>query len=171
VQVMFMAESISALLTPLIALIAIYIAWQQWRTNQQKLDLERYDRRLQIYKEIQTLIGVVIRKGDAPFEAIVQLRINSAEADFLFGPDIRVYIEEVVDHALNLSNAHRQYDDAIKGEPWPDYDRQKVVAIMHDECIWISNQQPVALERFRKYLAIGDDRHPFFKALQWKRRK
>lgn len=166
-----MAETISAFLTPLIALIAIYIAWQQWRTNQQKLDLDRYDRRLKIYKEIQTLIGVVNREGNAPFEAIMQLRINSAEADFLFGPDIRVYIEEVLDHALKLSHARRKYDDAIKGEPWPDYDHQQVVATKHDELIWLSGQQSVALERFRKYLAIGDDRHPFFRAIQRKRRK
>jgi hypothetical protein len=35
------------LLTPVIGAIATYIAWQQWRTNQNKLKLDRYER---IYK-------------------------------------------------------------------------------------------------------------------------
>lgn len=161
-----MAETISAFLTPLIAIIAIYIAWQQWRTSKQKLDLDRYDRRLKIYSEIKNLIRVVVREGDASFDAIMQLRINSSEADFLFGPDIRDYIEEIIDHALKLSLAHRAYDDAVKGLKRPDYDHKQVVDAMHDECIWIANQESVALEKFHKYLAIGDDRHPLLKSVK-----
>jgi hypothetical protein len=42
-----------ALLTPVIAIVAIYIAWQQWQTNVQKLNLARYDRRLRVYEEVK----------------------------------------------------------------------------------------------------------------------
>lgn len=31
------------LLTPVIAAVTTYIAWQQWRTNQNKLKLDRYE--------------------------------------------------------------------------------------------------------------------------------
>ena len=35
-----MIEVSKALLTPVIAVVATYIAWQQWQTNRQKLNLE-----------------------------------------------------------------------------------------------------------------------------------
>ena len=40
------------MLTPIIAVVATYIAWQQWNTNKQKLILDRYDRRLKVYEEV-----------------------------------------------------------------------------------------------------------------------
>ena len=48
-----MIEISTALLTPIIAIIATYIAYQQWKTNQLKLNLERYDRRLEVYEEVR----------------------------------------------------------------------------------------------------------------------
>ena len=35
-------EISKGLLTPVIAIVATYIAYQQWKTNRQKLNLERY---------------------------------------------------------------------------------------------------------------------------------
>lgn len=43
----------SGLLTPIIAIVATYIAYQQWKTNKQKLVLDRYDRRLRIYGKLK----------------------------------------------------------------------------------------------------------------------
>ena len=56
---MFVDEAIkifSGLLTPVIAIVAVYIAWQQWQTNRQKLILDRYDRRLRIYEEVRKIL-------------------------------------------------------------------------------------------------------------------
>ena len=39
-----------ALLTPTIASIGAYIAWQQWKAYNLKLKLDRYDRRVRIYE-------------------------------------------------------------------------------------------------------------------------
>ena len=49
------------MLTPLIAAIALYIAWQQKKINKQKLDLDKYDRRQKVYDEVTHFIRTVIR--------------------------------------------------------------------------------------------------------------
>lgn len=54
-------EIFEALLTPVIAMVATYIAWQQWKTNQQKLNLERYDRRLRVYEEVRKILSIIGR--------------------------------------------------------------------------------------------------------------
>ena len=50
-------QIMQALLTPLIAIIATYIAYQQWNTNKLKLKLDRYERRLRVYQKIVELVS------------------------------------------------------------------------------------------------------------------
>jgi len=47
---------LQGLLTPLIAIITTYIAWQQWKGNQLKLKMERYERRLRVYQEVVKML-------------------------------------------------------------------------------------------------------------------
>jgi predicted negative regulator of RcsB-dependent stress response len=49
----------SALLTPLILIVATYIAWQQWKTNRQKLVMDHYERRLRVYEEVQRILRTI----------------------------------------------------------------------------------------------------------------
>lgn len=79
-------EISKALLTPLIAIVATYIAWQQWRTNKQKLVLERYDRRLRVYEEVIRILSVIVRDAKASYDDLLRFRTAVSEADFLFGP-------------------------------------------------------------------------------------
>ena len=53
-------EISKALLTPVIAVVATYIAYQQWQTNRQKLNLERYDRRLHVYEEVRKILSIIL---------------------------------------------------------------------------------------------------------------
>lgn len=91
-----------ALLTPIIAIIAVYIAWQQWKTNQQKLNLERYDRRLHVYEEIRKILSIILRDAKANTDDLLKFRTSVSEADFLFGPEISEYIDEIYKHGLSL---------------------------------------------------------------------
>jgi uncharacterized ubiquitin-like protein YukD len=100
-----------AALTPVIAIIATYIAWQQWRVNESKLKLDRYDRRLKVYKEIEGFLAVVIQNAKVSTNDIRQLRVGTAEAHFLFGNDISKYIDELVAHGVRLGQANAEYRD------------------------------------------------------------
>ena len=48
-------DILAALLTPTIALIALYIAYQQYKINQQRLRHETYERRLEFIKQYKRI--------------------------------------------------------------------------------------------------------------------
>jgi len=55
----YLVRVLGALLTPLIAIVAAYIAWQQWRIKRTELHLALYDRRLAVYKAVDSFYGEV----------------------------------------------------------------------------------------------------------------
>ena len=55
----------AALLTPVIAIIATYIAYQQYRANQLKLRHEPYDRRLLLYNAVAEFLQIDKTQEDA----------------------------------------------------------------------------------------------------------
>lgn len=94
-------EVSKGLLTPLIAIVATYIAWQQWKTNRQKLILDRYDRRLRVYEEVRKILSIIFRDDKASYDDLLKFRTAVSEADFLFGSEIPKYIDEITSVRLN----------------------------------------------------------------------
>ncbi len=150
------ADWLSALLTPVIAAIAVYIAYQQWRTNRRRLELDLYDRRLRIYQATIECISAALSFHPTT-EAIFGFRRSTAEADFLFGPDIRRYLDELFKHGLALQRWAEEYRDRTQPLP-PGYDHQKVVEGKHEESLWFAGQHDEALRRFKGYLNLTDHR-------------
>lgn len=143
-----------ALLTPVIAIIATYIAYQQWNTNRQKLVLDKYDRRLKIYGHVIKVIVLVQRDADIKTEDLLNYRASVAEADFLFGNEIMEYIESVFDRGNKLRLCNQQYE-ANREIPKPEYDHEKTTNDMHAELTWFSAQYDEAKKLFKNYLDIS----------------
>lgn len=138
---------LQGLLTPVIASIAAYIAWQQWKTNQQKLNLDRYERRLKIYQEVRQILGRVLGAGKATSNELVAFITAVSEADFLFDADVPAYIDEIYRRGLNLWSFREQYRDYTQDTP-EGYDHNKVVTEMHKELEWFANQPKPAKDLF-----------------------
>ena len=144
----------SGLLTPLIAIITIYIAWRQWKTSQDKLTLEKYDRRLQIYKEVAKILTKILRDADISYEDLAVFRTSVFEADFVFEPEIVEFIDEIYRRGVALHSWNEQYARARRIEV-PDYDHQNVVDGMHEELVWLTNQLEPLKGKFMKYMKLG----------------
>lgn len=141
----------SGLLTPLIAVIAAYVAYQQWQTNERRLFLDLYDRRLKIYEHVRKLFGVVTRDANVGLDELRQFYSETQEADFLFGPEIRAYIDELFDHGGNLYRWNAEYRDHSMVTP-PTYDHKKVVDNKYKELEWFAAQVEFVKPKFNKYL-------------------
>ncbi len=143
------------LLAPVVAVIASYIAYQQWRTNEVKLQLDLYDRRLKIYEEVKRVLLLVVRDGDIKYEELSNFAISVSEADFLFGNEIREYIDEVYRRGVKLSSFNRQYNHVATTNLAPaGYNHQRVCDGINEESLWFSSQFEPTRKMFSTYLKI-----------------
>jgi hypothetical protein len=104
----------SALLTPVIAIVAVYIAWQQHRTNRNQFRLALLQRRLKVFDAAGELIGIVLTRARVEMADLQKFLWETRESDFLFGSDIRNYLRELYGKAADVhvlgtpEDAHRQ---------------------------------------------------------------
>lgn len=147
-------EISKALLTPVVAAVATYIAWQQWQTNERKARLEGYDRRLRVYEEVRKILSLVMRDTDVSTDDLLKFRVATSEADFLFGPEIPKYIDEIYRRGLSLWRWNKEYRDYTQ-EPPAGYDHNKLVDETHKELTWLTDQFEPAKAKFKKYLDIS----------------
>lgn len=143
-----------ALLTPAIAVVATYVAWQQWRTNRQKLALDLYDRRIHTYEQVKKILSIIMREAHATYDELLAFRSATSDADFLFGPEIPKYLDEIYQRGVRLESWHKQYRDATQPKP-VGYDHNRVVEGEHAELEWLTVQFEPARDKFRKYLHVG----------------
>src|SRR6266436_2889367 len=123
---MWVISILQGLLTPLIAIIATYIAWQQWKGNELKLKMERYERRLHVCQEVVKMLRKCANGELREFAVIVDFGASTAEGDFLFGPEIREYIDEISSRAAKLRSANVEFKDYTQPVP-AGYDPEKIV--------------------------------------------
>ncbi len=142
------------LLTPAIACVVAYIAWQQSRTAAGKVKLDLFDRRFRVLEEVRKILGIMTRNGDVTGDEIALFRSETMPAEFLMGPEVKEYLDEVYKHAVNLHSAKEQlrglFDTHASSEM-----REKPANAQEEEMNWVMNQFIVVKEKFRKYLDIS----------------
>lgn len=130
----------TGLLTPLIAIMAVYIARQQWVTNRRQLRLALFDRRMSVYNAAMALIVVAFQKATLDINDLQTFAYGIKDHEFLFGTDISAYLKLLRDkgwllHKTNLT---------------PTENAAEITDIMK----WFLDQTTEAGKTFRKYMAF-----------------
>ncbi len=86
---------------------------------------------------------------------LIDFGSSTAEADFLFGLEIREYINEITSRAATLIAANAEYRDFTQPLP-ANYDHNKVVKEIADQNNWFAEQivGDDAKNKFAQYLNI-----------------
>ncbi len=144
-----------------VAAIATFVGVKQYLINRRKLDLDQYEPRLRIYKEVRRILGIVSRDAALKQSDLLQFYTSVAEADFVFGKEIRAYIDEIFKHGNELCRLVSEYRDSTQAMP-ADYENKKVVGDKWAETKlaenkwaeikWFNAQPEVAKRKFAKYL-------------------
>jgi hypothetical protein len=143
----------AALLTPLIACIVAYTAWQQKQTAHQKLILDLFDRRFRIYIEVKSILGQAMRDADLSSDRLLQFLNSVSDTTFLFNQEVEDYIDEIYKHGCNLSQFNYELREPEQGLM---ADKRKAIAAkVTAELTWLSNQFVPARDLFRKYLDLS----------------
>lgn len=95
-------DVLSALLTPVIALLAIYIAYQQYKINKQRLRHETYENRVKISKAVNKFISQITANGQTNYTNCHEFYSEASEAAFLFDSSIMEYIDKLYEKAIDL---------------------------------------------------------------------
>ena len=90
----------------IVGMIAIYIAYNQYKVNKDKLRLDFFEKRLEAYENLQEYFNYFIEKGCIDNEAIRVLNIAHYKSIFLFGSEFTEYIDEVRDKAIEMRHIH-----------------------------------------------------------------
>jgi hypothetical protein len=77
----------------------------------------------------------------------------TAEADFVFPPEIREYLDEVFDHSNRLHAANKQYKDYTQTSP-AGYDHQAIGQSIEQHKLWFCDQPKIAKEKFKPFLDL-----------------
>jgi len=85
-------EVSKALLTPLIAIDAAYVAWQQLQTNRRKLKLDLFEKRYLIFEKIGEFIGSILTSGKVSPGREMQFLVDTKAVGLLFGDDISGFV-------------------------------------------------------------------------------
>lgn len=132
---------LAASLTPVIALLAVYIAWQQHKTNKDQLRLALFERRLKVFDSTGELIATVLRQGKIANDELMNFLYDTRENEFLFGPDIAAYLHELYGKASDVYSLEEATDEESK--------KQRIEALN-----WFSGQGDEAKKRFGVYMAF-----------------
>lgn len=140
----------SGLLTPLIAIIATGIAWQQWRTNHLKVQHDLYERKLAVYTALMEFLDPIFSDGNVGVSATIAFLRKTRESYFLFGNDIEDYLKLIHDKAIALDALHSQ----IHESNLPDGDRSHLIDERTQLKMWFNKQPLVARDKFAKHLKL-----------------
>ena len=105
---MSLINTLSGLLTPVIAVTTLYIAYQQYKTGKDKLRFDLYERRLKLFEFFKGFLFKTIETGQIEGPEISEFRHNTYEIIFLFEEDITIFREELIKNAQELTISNKK---------------------------------------------------------------
>ncbi len=142
----------AAALSPIIAVVGGWIAWQQVRINRNKLKLDRFDKRYEVYEASMNFAASMIANGDLTIGPYDEFLVKSRGARFLLSKEIADYLDELGANAIKLRGAlHASKAPSIKDEQWAKYE-DRITEITK----WFQQQLEVIPERFGPFLSVKD---------------
>src|SRR6476660_4041466 len=87
-------------LTTAVSILVLLVAYSQWRTANQRVVLDLFDRRLKVFNEIEAIIVNICQQGAATEEDYRAFVRAMAEARFLFGKPVDAYLKTVLDDVV-----------------------------------------------------------------------
>jgi len=139
-------DVIKAFLTPMIAILAVWIAYQQHKTSRYKLRLDLYDKRFEVFHRLISLVSSVVQQGNVTDEQLFEFLRSTAYANFLFDKDIEIYLEQVYRKGIDLHYLEKRIKELSGDKQKEVYDKRDIIFN------WFKDQFTESRKRFGRYL-------------------
>ncbi len=108
---------LSALMTPVIAALGLWIAYQQYRIQQYRLKHDLSERRYAILAAARDLIVAAVSSRRTPEDAFFRFRASIVGASFVFGTDVVAYLDGLRErYSRMLEIEDIKADNAFEGD-------------------------------------------------------
>lgn len=105
-----------------IAAFAAIIAYFQWRTAHQRVVLDLFDRRLEVYNQLRSAVASIVTSGKVSPEVEQGIGRAIESARFYFGDEVVTYLDALYKSVVDVGC----YSSEIEGTQGPD--RAKLIA-------------------------------------------
>ena len=143
-------DFLQALLAPVIAVTVGYIAYAQYKTNKQRLQLEQYDRRVKVYCAVRDFLEDVLHK-DKTAEDVKAFNDARSESHFLFGDDISDYMDKVWMNYIGLLLCS---DNGFLTAGTSEKEKKRIAEDRKEYVQFFQEQWEIAGKMFKKYLQL-----------------
>lgn len=140
------------LLMPLIAAIVAWIAYRQYKTSDNKLRLDLYDRRHQIFNKLVSALQEILTENKVKDEHILNLHTIKIQGYFLFEEDVSNYLDEVFKKVDNLHMLIRTFIDQQSSNANQVEETKRDLEEKSQLMKWIEEQFEISKTKFAKYL-------------------
>jgi len=141
-------DVLSALLTPTIAILGIYIAFRQWLTNKNNLKFNLFDKRYIVFENIKKFIASILSSGRVEDGADIQFLRDTKSVAFLFDDEIAKIIDEMYKKANKLHALIKTEKTSTDEQLQQNLDKQDEI-----KC-WFQEQLNDIDKIFKKYLKL-----------------
>lgn len=141
--------NVSRLFIPIIAFVGMYIAWQQFTANREKIRFELYDKRFNIYTTVFQFVDTLLWSDwDSISEEYLQFDIVCHEAEFILPESINIELRKLNRHVKNWRMVSREVNALTKKNLPMDTPKEELCGIESD----LEDMIPVIQTAFMKVL-------------------
>lgn|SRR5262245_41454 len=140
----------------IVSFLALSVNYAQWRTANQKVVVDRYDRRLKVYSQIEAAISDVMRDGEVYPKTFHAFAVGRADAMFLFDDDVKQYLQALYESFVWMTTYTNEVIDQ-SGK------REVMIDTKYKHFTKITDFFKEAPELFEPYIRLTQKNTPFWR--------
>lgn len=141
----------SAGLVPLLAVMALYIMYQQYRVNQQQVQVFLFDKRLALYQQVHEFIQAYADPKQADNRDLILFQNEMSASLYLYDRKVYDFVQKLILRAKELS----RLEDCLSGMvPCSGEEKEKAPLREREIKAWFARQDDAARALFKPYLKI-----------------
>lgn len=136
--------------TLFVGLLVGYVAWQQWRVAQRKLQLDLFDRRYKVFDATRMFLRKISDSAECERSYLDEFNAGTSDAGFLFDQEVVDYLEVIRGRAIEMRKYKPQSTRLPEGDK-----RSRIEAKETNELEWFVDQLTVMSSIFSPYLSFS----------------
>ncbi len=141
---------LTALLTPIVAILGIYIASRQWQTARNKLKFDLFEKRFAVYEASKSFLDSIASSGKVKDEELFKFLLATRQARWLLDVELANYLKmDIYKKATEI----KIYESELEAMP-VGAERSKNVQKQREIKIFLIDQYLILDEKLSPFLKL-----------------